>query len=112
MEGGLKESEVVSFLKLLGSSKAKVPRIDPIGLSLKMLKICIQLIEAGTLPPFSLRWPKSATISSLDYLIQNSLAFRKTENESSLSLADILEENVPEKYFLSKEQMEKVLSNS
>ena len=36
---GLTEQEVDSFLHLLNSSKAKVLKIDPHGLSLKMLRI-------------------------------------------------------------------------
>lgn len=40
---GLPESEALSFLKSLDSSKARLPRIDPNGLSLKMLKICNEL---------------------------------------------------------------------
>ena len=60
---GLPESEALSFLKSLDSSKARLPKIDPNGLSLKMLKICSPLIEDGTLRPFSIRWPKSAIIS-------------------------------------------------
>ena len=35
---GLQASEALSFLKSLDSSKACLPRIDPNGLSLKMLK--------------------------------------------------------------------------
>ena len=60
---GLPENEALSFLKLLDCSKARLPKIDPNGLSLKMLKICSPLIGAGTLRPFSIRWPKSAIIS-------------------------------------------------
>ena len=60
---GLPENEALSFLKSLDSSKARLPKIDPNGLSLKMLKICSPLIEDGTLRPFSIRWPKSAIIS-------------------------------------------------
>ena len=60
---GLPENEALSFLKSLDCSKARLPRIDPNGLSLKMLKICSPLIEDGTLRPFSIRWPKSAIIS-------------------------------------------------
>ena len=63
---GLPENEALSFLKLLDCSKARLPRIDPNGLSLKMLKICSPLIEDGTLRPFSIRWPKSAKFR--DYL--------------------------------------------
>lgn len=95
---GLQASEALSFLKSLDSSKARLPKIDPNGLSLKMLKICSPLIEDGTLRPFSIRWPKSAIISNTDCLIHASTAFRKTGNASTLSLIDILEPRVDEKY--------------
>lgn len=98
---GLPENEALSFLKLLDCSKARQPKIDPNGLSLKMLKICSPLIGDGTLRPFSIRWPKSAIISNTDCLIHASTAFRKTGSESTLSLIDILEPTVDEKYFLS-----------
>ena len=105
----LTESEAVYFLNLLGCSKAKLPKIVPIGLSLKMLKISYPLTEDGTLPRFCIRWPHSAMILSTDCLIQNSLAFLKTENEFLLSLEDILEAEPDEKYFLSPQQTEKIL---
>ena len=53
---GLTEQEVDSFLHLLNSSKAKVLKIDPHGLSLKMLRISYPFMEDGTLRPFSIRW--------------------------------------------------------
>lgn len=99
------------FLKSLDSSKARLPRIDPNGLSLKMLKICSPLIEDGTLRPFSIRWPKSAIISNTDCLIHASTAFRKTGNASTLSLIDILEPRVDEKYFLSPQATARLLYN-
>lgn len=86
-------------MKSLDCSKAQKPKIDPNGLSLKMLKICSPLIGDGTLRPFSIRWPKSAIISSTDCLIHASTAFRKTGNESTLSLIDILEPEVDRKIF-------------
>ena len=88
-----------------------MPKNAPIGLSLKMLKISYPLTEDGILPRFCIRWPHSAMILSTDCLIQNSLAFLKTENEFLLSLEDILEAEPDEKYFLSPQQTEKVLSN-
>ena len=108
---GLQASEALSFLKSLDSSKARLPRIDPNGLSLKMLKICSLLIEDGTLRPFSIRWPKSAIISNTDCLIHASTAFRKTGNASTLSLIDILEPRVDEKYFLSPQATARLLYN-
>ena len=106
---GLPENEALSFLNSLDSSKARLPRIDPNGLSLKMLKICSPLIEDGTLRPFSIRWPKSAIISNTDCLIHASTAFRKTGNASTLSLIDILEPRVDEKYFLSPQATARLL---
>lgn len=88
---------------------ADLPRIDPNGLSLKMLKICSPLIGDGTLRPFSIRWPKSAIISNTDCLIHASTAFRKTGNASTLSLIDILEPRVDEKYFLSPQATARLL---
>ena len=106
---GLQASEVLSFLKSLDCSKARLPKIDPNGLSLKMLKICSPLIGDGTLRPFSIRWPKSAIISNTDCLIHASTAFRKTGNAATLSLIDILEPRVDEKYFLSPQATARLL---
>ena len=97
---GLPENEALSFLKSLNSSKARLPKIDPNCLYLKMLKICSPLIEDGPLLSFSLSFPKLAIISNTDCLIHAYTAFCKTEIESILSLIDILEPRVEEKYFL------------
>ena len=109
---GLTEAEADYFLKLLGCSKAQHPKINPNGLSLKMLKTSYPFTEDGTLRPFSIRWPQSAMMLSTDFLIQDSTAFRKTESEFTLSLIDILEPEVDEKYFLSSAATAKLLSNS
>ena len=109
---GLTEQEADSFLRLLNSSKAKTLKIDPHGLSLKMLRISCPFMEDGTLRPFLIRWPHSATISSTDFSIQRISAPLKTESGSTLSLADILEPEVDQKYFLSQRAVEKLLSNS
>lgn len=100
------------FLRLLNSSKAKTLKIDPHGLSLKMLRISCPFMEDGTLRPFSIHWPHSATISSTDFSIQRISVPLKTESGSTLSLADILEPKVDQKYFLSQRAVEKLLSNS
>ena len=104
---GLTEQEVDSFLHLLNSSKAKV-----LKLSLKMLRISYPFMEDGTLRPFSIRWPHSATISNTDCSIQSISAPLKIESECSLSLADILEPDADPKYFLSPQAVAKLLSNS
>ena len=109
---GLTEQEVDSFLHLLTSSKAKVLKIDPHGLSLKMLRISYPFMEDGTLRPFSIRWPHSAIMSSTDCSIQSISAPLKIVSECSLSLADILEPDADPKYFLSPQAVAKLLSNS
>ena len=109
---GLTEQEVDSFLHLLNSSKAKVLKIAPHGLSLKMLRISYPFMEDGTLRPFSIRWSHSATISNTDCSIQSISAPLKIESECSLSLADILEPDADPKYFLSPQAVAKLLSNS
>lgn len=53
--------------------------------------------------------PKSAIISNTDCLIHASTAFRKTGSESTLSLIDILEPTVDEKYFLSPQATARLL---
>ena len=100
------------FFEVVRLIQGKMPKINPNGLSLKMLKICYPLIEDGTLQPFSIRWPHSAMIVSTDFLIHAITESHKIENGSTLSLIDILETKVPEKYFLSPEATEKLLSNS
>lgn len=112
LKEGLTEQEADSFLRLLDCSKAQLPKIDPNGLSLRMLKICSPLIVGSTLRPFSIHWPPSAIVSSMDYSIQSCLEYLKIENESTLSLIDILEPEVDPKYFLSPQAMAKLLSNS
>ncbi len=107
---GLPESEVRSFLKWLGFSQARRPKLDPTGWSLKMLGICYPFTKDGTLRSFSIRWPKSAIISSTDFSIQNSTAFRKTGSGSTLSLTGILEPEVNERYFLSQQAKEALLA--
>lgn len=64
---GLTEQEVDSFLHLLNSSKAKVLKIDPHGLSLKMLRISCPFMEDGTLPAVL------DTLASLGYHIEYGL---------------------------------------
>ena len=99
------------FFEIVRLLKGTPAEDRPEWLSLKMLKICSPLIEDGTLQPFSIRWPKSAIISNTDCLIHASTAFRKTGNASTLSLIDILEPRVYEKYFLSPQATARLLYN-
>ena len=102
----LTETEADFFTQLLNFSKIRKKKIDPLIYSLKMLKIYYLSIEVSTSSPFSLSWTKSGTMQNGKFSTLP-ITFRKTERGYSLS--DILEEEVDEKYFLSKEQTEKIV---
>lgn len=99
----------LSLFQIIRLLKGTPTESRPEWLVLENVKICFPLIEDGTLRPFSIRWPKSAIISNTDCLIHDSTAFRKTGNESTLSLIDILEPTVNEKYFLSPQATARLL---
>lgn len=97
------------FFEIVRLLKGTPAEDRPEWLVLENVKNCSLLIEDGTLRPFSIRWPKSAIISNTDCLIHASTAFRKTGNASTLSLIDILEPRVDEKYFLSPQATARLL---
>ena len=74
--------------------------------SLKTLKTCYQLMVDGDLPGCKLSWTKQGMTlnGQLSTLPKSSL---RTGKESTLS--DILEEQVPQKYFLSSEKAKKIV---
>ena len=106
-EKDLAETEVPSFVKYLEFSGRSKKPIDPSGLSTKMLRECLVAIEGGTLPQLSLKWSNWGMISNGSCSTQKISEYRKTESECML--LDILEEEVESKYFLSKEQTEKIV---
>ena len=89
---------------LLNRSKRK---IDPTPFSLKMLRIYFLLIEDSTLQDFSLNWTRSGTMRSGKLSTRNTTVSRRTAKECLL--LDVLEEQVDVKYFLSKNQAEKIV---
>lgn len=89
---------------LLESSKKK---IDPSTFLLRTLKTYLVLMQDLTLPDFSLRWMKLGMMQNGKFSIPKTSEFHRTGND--VLLLDILEENVPHKYFLSREQMEKII---
>lgn len=103
----LPENVVLSFLQLQGLLETSKKRIDPATYSLRTLKTYLVLIEGLTFSNFKLNWTKSGTMSNGQCLTQPKSCLN-TGNVSSLS--DILENNVPEKYFLSSEKTEKLIS--
>ena len=86
-------SELCTFLDRPSRKK------DPTSYSLRMLKICLVLMEDGISPDFSLKWIGGGTMQNGSFSTL-SISSHKTENE--YSLLDILEtEKVPDKYYLS-----------
>ena len=95
------------FLESLTRSRKK---IDPNGLSMKTLGECLAAIKDLTSCPYCLNWIGGGTTQNGRYLTLNTTAYHKTGNVSILS--DILEEKAAKKYFLSKEQTERLVFNT
>ena len=103
----LLETAQVSFSELctwLDNSKKKK---DPLTCSLRTLKICLVLMEDGISPGFSLKWTGAGTMRSGMFSTVNTSESHKTGN--AVLLSDILEVEVPQKYFLSKEQTQRII---
>ncbi len=77
---------------------------------LKMFPASYRMTAVGRLRPSSVRWMNWGTMSRGKCLTARISAFPSPARECILS--DILEENVPAKYFLSQAQMERLLSKS
>lgn len=101
-------SEADSFLTLLTSSKAKRKKINPNGLSSKMLKDFSAAMPDGTSSIICLSWPKLGTMSNGRFSIPRIMGSPRTESECTLS--DILEAEVDEKYYLSAQKAVEILS--
>ena len=86
-------SELCTFLD--SSSKKK----DPLSYSLRMLKICLVLMEDGISPDFSLKWIGSGMMQNGQFSTARIMESHRTERDCSLS--DIIEKNVPATYYVS-----------
>ena len=75
--------------------------------SLKMFPDCLTMTQAGHLKQSSVHWRSWGMMCVGRYLTARILEF--PNQEIGCSLSDILEENVPEKYYLSRKQAEKLL---
>ncbi|GAB7171394.1 hypothetical protein TUA1478L_33880 [Lactiplantibacillus plantarum] len=95
------------FLQLQGLLETSKKRIDPATYSLRTLKTYLVLIEDLTFSNFKLNWMKSGTTVNGMFLTQPKSSL-STGNVSSLS--DILEDDVPSKYFLSSKVTDKLLA--
>ena len=97
----------VCFSELCTLSDNSKKKIDPLTFSLRTLKICLVLMEDGISPDCSLKWSRGGMMQNGRCSTPKISECHKTEKDVLLS--DILEGEVPQKYFLSKEQMEKMV---
>ena len=98
--------EALSFLR----SPELPPLKDHLFCCLKMFPACFRMTKVGLLRPSSVRWMSWGTMSH-----GKSLTARISVSPNPASaciLSDILESDVPEKYYLSQMQMQRLLSNS
>ena len=75
--------------------------------SSKMFPVCLTTTKAGHLKQSSVHWMAWGMMCAGRYLTAKISEYPNQEIECSLS--DILEDNVPEKYYLSRKQAEKLL---
>ncbi|MPN40413.1 hypothetical protein SDC9_187950 [bioreactor metagenome] len=104
----LVENEVDSILALLTSSRAKKKKINPHSYLLRTLKTCCQSITDGILPQFYLNWTKQGMMQ-----LGRCLTLKISESHkigSVCSLSQVLEAEVDEKYYLSEEKTQQLLS--
>lgn len=106
-EKGLKETDQVLLEKYSEFLPKRGKKINLNGLSMKMLRECYRATEDLISLGYSLNLIGGGTTLNGNYSTLNVTEYLKTESECTLS--DILEAEVPEKYFLSKEQMDKLL---
>ena len=107
-EAGFTVTEADSFLTSLASSRAKRKKINPNGLSSKMLRVFYQAAPGGISKNISVNWPKLGMMSGGKFSTPRITESRKTERGCTLS--DILEAEVEEKYYLSAQKAVEILS--
>ena len=120
--------EAAYFLELCALYKTSKKRIDPHTFSLRTLKTYLALMGERTSLSCSLRWTNAGTMLCQHFASQSRLRRRRLSSAcqngrlatllitsrktgSAYSLLDILEDEVESKYFLSKEQTEKIIFN-
>ena len=103
-----KETVQVCFLELCTLSDNSKKKINPLTFSLRTLRICLALMEDGISPGCSLKWSRGGY--DAEWASAHSKDFGVPQNRrKGCSLSDILEDEVPQKYFLPKEQTEKIV---
>ena len=95
------------FLELCTLSDNSKKKIDPLTFSLRTLRICLVLMEDGISPDCSLKWSRGGMMQNGKCSTLKISECHRTEKGASLS--DILEAEAQQKYFLSKDQTEKIV---
>ena len=108
-EQGSQETEAALCERFLESWKKQKKKIDPHGLSMKTLKECCLLAEDSTSCQSSLKWTDLGTMQNGKLSIQDG-SFHKIG--SAYTLLDVIEEEVDDKYFLSREMAEKIVQGN
>lgn len=109
-EQDLTAKEVPSFERYFDLSGKQGKKIDLNGLSTKMLRECYQATGDLTSLQFSLKWTNWGTTVNGRFLTASITPYRRTGK--GCILLDILEPEVESKYFLSEEQMKKIVFQS
>ena len=102
-----KETVQACFSELCTLSDNSKKKIDPLTFSLRTLKICLVLMEDGISPDCSLKWSSGGMMQNGRCSTPRISKCHKTGKDVLLS--DILDAEAPQKYFLSKEQTEKIV---
>ncbi len=102
-----KETVQACFSELCTLSDSSKKKINPLTFSLRTLKICLVLMEDGISPDCSLKWNRGGMMLNGRCSTPKISECHKTGKDVLLS--DILEGEVPQKYFLSKEQTGKIV---
>ena len=107
-EQDLTVREAALYERFLGFWKNSKKKINPHGLYMKTLRECCLATEDLTSSQSSLKWTDWGTMQNGKLSIQNG-SFHKIGSE--YTLLDIIEEEVENKCFLSKEQAAKIVLN-
>ena len=102
-----KETVQACFSELCTLSDSSKKKINPLTFSLRTLKICLVLMEDGISPDCSLKWSSRGMMQNGRCSTPKISECHRTGKDVLLS--DILEGEVPQKCFLSKEQTEKIV---
>ena len=92
------ETDQALYAKFLDSWKNRKSKTDLNGLSMKMLRECFLQTEDSTICQSSLKWTDLGTIVNGRISTQNGSSHK---TGSAYILSDILEDSVPQKYYLS-----------